>query len=71
MEMMELTEAKIDMQIKIQQLVEQLVQAKDTVGDAVEARLARLEKAREGLMSAIENLTVEMGVAKMRRTMRN
>ena len=30
-EMMELTEAKIDMQAKIQQLTEQLDQAKDTV----------------------------------------
>ena len=39
-EMTELTEAKIDMQAKIQQLTEQLDQAKDTVGDAVEVRLA-------------------------------
>ena len=31
------------------------------MGDAVEVRLARLEKAQEGLMSVIENLTVEMG----------
>ena len=60
-EMTELTEAKIDMQAKIQQLTEQLDQAKDTVGDAVEVRLARLEKAQEGLMSVIENLTAEMG----------
>ena len=45
-EMAELTEAKIDMQAKIQQLIEQLDQAKDTVGDAVEVCLARLEKAR-------------------------
>ena len=50
-EMTELTEAKIDMQGKIQQLTEQLDQAKDTAGDAVEVRLAQLEKAQEGLMS--------------------
>ena len=39
-EMTELTETKIDMQAKIQQMTEQLDQAKDTVGDAVEVRLA-------------------------------
>ena len=31
------------------------------MGDVVEARLAQLEKAQEGLMSVIENLTPEMG----------
>ena len=31
------------------------------MGDAVEARFARLEKAQEGLMSFVENLTAEMG----------
>ena len=31
------------------------------MGDAVEVRLARLEKAQEGLMTVIDNLTVEMG----------
>ena len=49
------------MQTKIQQLIEQLDQAKDTAGDAVEVRLAPLENAQEGLMSAIENFTAEMG----------
>ena len=59
--MTELTEAKIDMQTKIKQLIEQFDQAKDTVGDAVEVRLARLEKTQEELMSVVENLTAEMG----------
>ena len=58
--MTDLIEAKITMQTKIQQLTEQLNQAKDTVGDAVEARLAQLEKAQEGLMSVVENLTTKM-----------
>ena len=31
------------------------------MGDAVEVRLAQLEKAQEGLMSVIENLIAEMG----------
>ena len=31
------------------------------MGDAVEVRLAQLEKTQEELMSVIENLTTEMG----------
>ena len=58
---MDLTGAKIDMQTKIQHLIEQLDQAKDTVGDTVEVHLAQLEKAQEGLMSLIENLIAEVG----------
>ena len=46
-ELTDLAGAKIDMQAKIQQLIEQLDQAKDTVGDAVEVHLAQLEKAQE------------------------
>ena len=58
--MTDLTETKIGMKTNIQQLIEQLNQAKDTMRDAVKACLARLEKAQEGLMSLIENLIAEM-----------
>ena len=58
---LDLTEAKIGTQTKIQQLIEQLDQAKDIVGDAIKDHLAQLEKAQEGLMSIVENLTTEMG----------
>ena len=60
-EVTDLLGAKTSTQLQIEHLTGQLGLAKDTMGNAIEARLAQLEKTQESLMGVVENLIAEKG----------